>query len=96
MWWHEFAEYVWTASESRVDFSRDILPQIRQLILLSFEASRPYLWEAEGGGSGRYGHKSFNLFGFDFMIDANFKVSAGAVYAGDALAHPRFRVCVLF
>lgn len=77
MWWHEFAGYL--ASEfgdTGVDFLRDILPQMRQLILLSFDAARGPLWSEEGGGSGVYGHRAFNMFGFDFMIDENFKVCA--------------------
>ncbi len=47
---------------------------MNQLVLVALEAAKPALWSGDGGGSGRHGHRSFNLFGFDFMIDADFKV----------------------
>lgn len=47
---------------------------MRQILLLCFEASKPSLWSKVGGGNGSHGHLSFNVFGFDFMIDDAFKV----------------------
>jgi hypothetical protein len=55
--------------------------QINQLVLFALEAARASLWSGDGGGNGRSGHRSFNLFGFDFMIDARFKVCVCAGWA---------------
>ena len=54
-----------------------------QLIALAFEAGKPMMWDGisdtgrallKFGGNGDHGHRSFNTFGFDFMIDDEFKV----------------------
>ena len=52
-----------------------VIVQVNQLVLVALEAAKDALWSSDGGGNGRYGHRSFNLFGFDFMIDADFKVA---------------------
>ena len=73
MWYHEFAQYIRTAfPDSGVDFEMDIMPQIRELTVLCFEAARPFLQLPRDSA-----YESFNLFGFDFMIDEDFKVRPG-------------------
>lgn len=50
-------------------FFADILPQISRICALSLEAGRDKMHVSEGSGL-----KSFQLFGFDLMIDADYKV----------------------
>lgn len=74
MWYHEFSAYIRSAyPDSGVDFERDIMPQIRELTVLCFEAARDFLQLPRDSP-----YQSFNLFGFDFMIDADFKVCVAA------------------
>ena len=74
MFYPEFSEYLQQefagkggrpAGENLLDDV--ILPQFKKIVLGSLEAARGKM----AGGSDYY--KSFHLFGYDFLIDADFK-----------------------
>ncbi|XP_013398641.1 tubulin--tyrosine ligase isoform X2 [Lingula anatina] len=66
LFFDEFNRYL--QSQHSVTLSASILPQIENIILECFKACKEHLSTAG------FAYKSFQLFGFDFMIDEAFKV----------------------
>lgn len=62
-------------------FFRDILPEISRICALSLEAGREKMTSTGN-------LKSFQLFGFDLMIDENFKVRKYPRIGGDYCEMP--------
>ena len=63
----EFQKYLEITYDGKVNFSRDIHKKLRQIIIDTIEALAPKL------DPNRRKH-SFELFGYDFMIDDEFNV----------------------
>ncbi|CAI2384071.1 unnamed protein product [Moneuplotes crassus] len=61
----QFQEYLDSIEDCNVDFKRDCLPQIKNIIRHTLLAARKQL----NNNKGRLG---FEFFGFDFMLDADF------------------------
>lgn len=87
MFYPEFSEYLQQefagkggrpAGENLLDDV--ILPQFKKIVLGSLEAARGKM----AGGSDYY--KSFHLFGYDFLIDADFKAWLCEINASPAVA----------
>ena len=68
-------------SDKHVNFHRDILPQIKRLVADSFESVFSLI-DPKGH------HSSFELFGFDFMMDENFKVYIIEINTNPCLSTP--------
>ena len=62
----EFQKYLET-NHSNVDFYRDLWPQIRRLVTISYEATAPVL-------DPMHRKHCFEVLGYDFMVDEQFKV----------------------
>lgn len=65
--YEELGRYVQVQSDGKVEFERDIWPQMREMVLATFEATYSKL-------SPRRPLHTFEILGYDFMIDASFKV----------------------
>ena len=79
MWYHQFDGVLAAASGGRVSMARHILPQIHRICAHSFLAVRDSM-------EGTRGYHAFNLFGFDFMVDEDFRVSLIEINSSPAVA----------
>jgi len=70
-----------TTSLLPASLERDILPQIHRIIALTMHAARGRMESAEGSGWG-----SFQLFGYDFMVDEQMVVHLLEINSSPAVA----------
>merc|ERR1712216_384498 len=81
-----------------VDFQSKILPQIKTIVKHCTEAVKEQIWSGQENRS----YESFQLFGFDFMVDAHFNVfiievsgaPACAEKLKDKMADDLVRTCI--
>ena len=70
-----------TTSLLPASLERDILPQIHRIVALTMHAARGRMESAEGSGWG-----SFQLFGYDFMVDEHMVVHLLEINSSPAVA----------
>ena len=64
LWYDEFEEILLEMTDGRVSFGRDLIPQIHAIIRHTLLAVKERLQ----GSDDRGGYRSFNVFGYDFML----------------------------
>jgi tubulin--tyrosine ligase len=79
LWFSEFA--TWLEEQHRIDFEQHIMPQMAKIVHYCFESLRPF-----SELSSHAAYQSFQLFGFDFMLDSDCHVWLVEVNGGPAVA----------
>lgn len=64
--------YLAKSANGKAGWHADIVPQMHSIINLCFDAARPQLAPVDAGKA--QGLSQFQLFGFDFLVDARYKV----------------------
>jgi hypothetical protein len=74
--YEDFQEVLRTISGGACDFMGEVLPRIRQIVTDTLEALADEL-EARGGAPDQLGQTAncFELFGYDFMMDSEYRLS---------------------
>jgi tubulin--tyrosine ligase len=81
MWYSEFDTYLREISGGEVELRRDILPQINDIVVHTLLAGKEQLKLDETAS-----YSSFNLFGYDFMVDTDYNVTLIEVNSSPAVA----------
>ena len=68
MWYSEFRNYLTETTDSKISFDKHIVPQMDTITAQSLIVTYPYLQVPSNG------LQSFQLLGFDFLIDDQFNV----------------------
>ena len=79
MFFKEFKEYLHT--KFNVSLDDKIIPQIKDIVQTTLIAAKDQLQTLDGSP-----YKSFNVFGYDFMIDTNMKVHLIEINSSPAVA----------
>jgi tubulin--tyrosine ligase len=81
MWYSEFDAHLQEISGGAVELRRDILPQINEIVVHTLLAGKDQLFLDDSAS-----YSSFNLFGYDFMVDTDYNVTLIEVNSSPAVA----------